>query len=106
MSQECGSATSVSPEPLENESEPDKGGTGGKPWKATPDLEELDLATAGTGTWDPPVSPPVSPGAIPTLCHPRGDLGSDQSDIPTPCPSHPLLRGNAHLVSPPRGHWW
>ncbi|XP_036255072.2 cartilage intermediate layer protein 2 [Molothrus ater] len=36
-------------EPMENESEPGKAGTSGKPWKATPDLEELDLGTAGKG---------------------------------------------------------
>ncbi|RMB89762.1 hypothetical protein DUI87_33777 [Hirundo rustica rustica] len=36
-------------EPLENESEPGKAGAAGKPWKGEPDLEELDLGTAGKG---------------------------------------------------------
>ncbi|XP_065514916.1 cartilage intermediate layer protein 2 isoform X2 [Lathamus discolor] len=36
-------------EPLENDSEPGKSGTPGKPWKAAPSLAELDLDTAGRG---------------------------------------------------------
>ncbi|XP_030365446.1 cartilage intermediate layer protein 2 [Strigops habroptila] len=36
-------------EPLENDSEPGKSGTVGKPWKAAPSLAELDLDTAGRG---------------------------------------------------------
>ncbi|KAM9516333.1 cartilage intermediate layer protein 2 [Guaruba guarouba] len=36
-------------EPLENDSEPGKSGTAGKPWKAAPSLAELDLDTAGRG---------------------------------------------------------
>ncbi|XP_061201615.1 cartilage intermediate layer protein 2 [Neopsephotus bourkii] len=36
-------------EPLENDSEPGKSSTAGKPWKAAPSLAELDLDTAGRG---------------------------------------------------------
>ncbi|XP_051495943.1 cartilage intermediate layer protein 2 [Apus apus] len=36
-------------EPLENDSEPGKGSTAGKPWKEEPSLAELDLDTAGGG---------------------------------------------------------
>ncbi|XP_040393804.1 cartilage intermediate layer protein 2 [Cygnus olor] len=37
------------PESLENDSEPGKSGTPGKPWKAAPSLADLDLDTAGGG---------------------------------------------------------
>lgn len=38
------------PESLENDSEPGKSGAPGKPWKAAPNLADLDLDTAGTAT--------------------------------------------------------
>lgn len=98
------------PEPLENDSEPGKAGT--KPRKAAPDLEDLDLGTAGTATPRAllaTVSPAGSPGAVPpcvTLCHPTVTFPLTQGTISAFCHLPLTLSGDRRDIVTPCHPWW